>query len=88
MYQPLPPAGPAQAPLSSAAQPSVPSRAAAGGEAAIPDLVLKLLPASLARVYQSGENEWIGVVSRTNDPMLRSNLYEAAGALMTRVRRS
>lgn len=40
------------------------------------------------RQYQSGESEWIGGVGRTNDPLLRSYLYEAAGALMTRVRRN
>lgn len=40
------------------------------------------------RQYQSGESEWIGGMGRTNDPLLRSYLYEAAGVLMTRVRRS
>lgn len=39
------------------------------------------------RQYQSGESEWIGGIGRTNDPLLRSYLYEAAGVLMTRVRR-
>ena len=40
------------------------------------------------RQYQSGESEWIGGIGKTNDPLLRSYLYEAAGVLMTRVRRS
>ena len=40
------------------------------------------------RQYQSGESEWIGSIGNTNDPLLRSYLYEAAGVLMTRVRRS
>ncbi len=40
------------------------------------------------RQHQSGESEWIGGIGRTNDPLLRSYLYEAAGVLMTRVRRS
>ena len=40
------------------------------------------------RQYQSGESEWIGSIGKTNDPLLRSYLYEAAGVLMTRVRRS
>jgi transposase len=39
------------------------------------------------RQYQSGESEWIGGIGKTNDPLLRSYLYEAAGVLMTRVRR-
>jgi transposase len=39
------------------------------------------------RQYQSGESEWIGGIGRTNDPLLRAYLYEAAGSLMTRVRR-
>lgn len=39
------------------------------------------------RQYQSGESEWIGGVGRTNDPLLRSYLYEAADVSMTRVRR-
>jgi transposase len=40
------------------------------------------------RQYQSGDSEWIGGIGLTNDPLLRSYLYEAAGVLMTRVRRS
>ena len=40
------------------------------------------------RQYQSGESEWIGGIGKTNDPLLRSYLYEAAGVLMTRLRRS
>ena len=40
------------------------------------------------RQYQSGESEWIGGIGETNDPLLRAYLYEAAGVLMTRVRRS
>lgn len=40
------------------------------------------------RQHQSGESEWIGGVGQTNDPLLRSYLYEAAGVLMTRVQRS
>jgi transposase len=40
------------------------------------------------RQYQSGDSEWIGGIGQTNDPLLRSYLYEAAGVLMTRVRRS
>ena len=40
------------------------------------------------RQHQSGESEWMGGIGRTNDPLLRSYLYEAAGVLMTRVRRS
>lgn len=40
------------------------------------------------RHYQSGESEWIGGIGKTNDPLLRAYLYEAAGVLMTRVRRA
>jgi transposase len=40
------------------------------------------------RQHQSGESEWTGSVGRTSDPLLRSYLYEAAGVLMTRVRRA
>ncbi len=40
------------------------------------------------RQYQSGESEWIGGIGKANDPLLRSYLYEAAGVLMTRVRRA
>lgn len=40
------------------------------------------------RQYQSGESEWIGGIGKTNDPLLRAYLYEAAGVLMTRVRRN
>jgi len=40
------------------------------------------------RQHQSGESEWFGGIGRTNDPLLRSYLYEAAGVLMTRVRRA
>jgi transposase len=40
------------------------------------------------RQHQSGESEWIGGIGKTNDPLLRSYLYEAAGVLMSRVRRS
>lgn len=40
------------------------------------------------RQHQSGESEWIGGIGKTNDPLLRSYLYEAAGVLMTRVRRA
>ena len=39
------------------------------------------------RQYQSGESEWIGGIGKSNDPLLRSYLYEAAGVLMT-LRRS
>jgi transposase len=31
------------------------------------------------RQHQSGESEWIGGIGMTNDPLLRSYLYEAAG---------
>ena len=41
-----------------------------------------------ARQYQSGESEWIGGIGKSNDPLLRSYLYEAAGVLMTRLRRN
>ena len=40
------------------------------------------------RQHQSGESEWMGGIGKTNDPLLRAYLYEAAGVLMTRVRRS
>jgi Transposase IS116/IS110/IS902 family len=40
------------------------------------------------RQYQSGESERIGGIGKTNDPLLRSYLYEAAGVLVTRVHRS
>ena len=30
------------------------------------------------RQYQSGESEWVGSIGKTNDPLLRSYLYEAA----------
>jgi transposase len=40
------------------------------------------------RQYQSGESKWIGGIGKTNAPLLRSYLCEAAGVLMTRVRRS
>jgi transposase len=40
------------------------------------------------RQHQSGESEWFGGIGRTNDPLLRAYLYEAAGVLMTRVRRA
>ena len=40
------------------------------------------------RQYQSGESQWIGGIGKSNDPLLRSYLYEAAGALMTRLRRT
>ena len=40
------------------------------------------------RQHQSGENEWFGGIGKTNDPLLRAYLYEAAGVLMTRVRKS
>ena len=40
------------------------------------------------RQYQSGESEWIGGIGKSNDPLLRSYLYEAAGVLMTRLRRT
>ena len=40
------------------------------------------------RQHQSGESEWIGGIGKTNDPLLRSYLYEAAAVLMSRVRRS
>ena len=39
------------------------------------------------RQYQSGESEWIGGIGRSNDPLLRSYLYEAAGVVMSRLRR-
>lgn len=39
------------------------------------------------RQYQSGESEWIGGIGKSNDPLLRGYLYEAAGVLMTRLRR-
>lgn len=32
-------------------------------------------------------SEWIGGIGQTNDPLLRSYLYEAAGVLMRRVQR-
>ena len=32
--------------------------------------------------------QWIGGIGKSNDPLLRSYLYEAAGVLMTRLRRS
>ena len=40
------------------------------------------------RQHQSGESEWMGGIGKTNDPLLRAYLYEAAGVLMTRVRKS
>lgn len=40
------------------------------------------------RQYQSGESEWIGGIGKANNPLLRSYLYEAAGVLLTRVRRA
>src|SRR4029450_3413026 len=40
------------------------------------------------RQHQSGDSEWIGGIGKTNDPLLRSYLYEAAAVLMSRVRRS
>jgi transposase len=40
------------------------------------------------RQHQSGQSEWMGGIGKTNDPLLRAYLYEAAGVLMTRVRRS
>ncbi|MFZ0850834.1 MAG: transposase [Hyphomicrobiaceae bacterium] len=40
------------------------------------------------RQDQSGESEWIGGIGKSNDPLLRSYLYEAAGALMARLRRT
>ncbi len=40
------------------------------------------------RQHQSGDSEWMGGIGRTNDPLLRAYLYEAAGVLMTRVRRN
>jgi len=40
------------------------------------------------RQHQSGESEWMGGIGKTNDPLLRAYLYEAAGVLLTRVRRS
>lgn len=40
------------------------------------------------RQHQSGESEWTGGIGKSNDPLLRSYLYEAAGIVMTRVRRS
>jgi transposase len=40
------------------------------------------------RQHQSGESEWIGGIGKTNNPLLRSYLYEAAGVLISRVRRS
>jgi transposase len=39
------------------------------------------------RQHQSGDSEWIGGIGQTNDPLLRSYLYEAAGVLMRRVQR-
>ncbi len=39
------------------------------------------------RQYQSGESERFGGIGRSNDPLLRSYLYEAAGVLLKRVRR-
>ena len=40
------------------------------------------------RQYQPGESEWIGGIGKSNDPLLRSYLHEAAGVLMTRLRRT
>jgi transposase len=40
------------------------------------------------RQYQSGDSEWTGGIGQSNDPLLRSYLFEAAGVLMTRVKRS
>jgi transposase len=40
------------------------------------------------RQYQSGESVWVGGIGKSHDPLLRSYLYEAAGVLMTRLRRS
>lgn len=40
------------------------------------------------RQHQSGDSEWIGGIGKANDPLLRAYLYEAAGVLMTRVRRN
>jgi transposase len=38
------------------------------------------------RVYQSGETDWSGHISKAGDHLLRHLLYEAASALMTRCR--
>jgi transposase len=40
------------------------------------------------RIEQSGEREHIGAISRTGDAMMRSLLFEAANALLTRTRKS
>jgi transposase len=37
------------------------------------------------RRYASGEIDWTGRISKCGDPMLRSNLYEAANVLLTRI---
>lgn len=40
------------------------------------------------RIDQSGEHEHIGAISKTGDAMMRSLLFEAANALLTRTRKS
>ncbi|MCR5873642.1 IS110 family transposase [Phenylobacterium sp. J426] len=37
------------------------------------------------RVYQSGESEWTGRISKTGDELARTYLYEAAGVLLHQV---
>ena len=40
------------------------------------------------RIDQSGEHEHIGAISKAGDTMMRSLLFEAANALLTRTRRA
>lgn len=39
------------------------------------------------RIYQSGDSYWVGGIGETNSPLLRAYLYEAAGALMRKLKR-
>ena len=39
------------------------------------------------RIYQSGDSHWVGGIGDTNSPLLRAYLYEAAGALMRKLKR-
>jgi transposase len=38
-----------------------------------------------SRRYASGEVDWTGRISKCGDAMMRSDLYEATGVLLTRV---
>jgi transposase len=39
------------------------------------------------RIYQSGDSYWVGGIGETNNPLLRSYLYEAAATLMRKLKR-